>query len=511
MNNDLEQSLKNLKVRFAMAGLLLLFAIIGLSVIWNNSIKNELAQQATMYIRRNLNSGDSRGVLESLNGARLGSFENITHFSRDGQRIVTLPPTVGPVSYKDMSLWDQIIFAEAKTYLYLDDDNKMPLGSLSFVYYRFGLAHYAVGFWLFFMLFLSLPLVNARTKVRKEFQREIEIQNSKALQDVIRKVRHNIRSPLAVLGAFFGTPNDIPNLRDQGNRAVRRIEEILAEIECDNKKCGSKKQTQALVEISTLVEQIVDEKKLIAQGLQITLTMPSGPIYSTLAAMEFKATLSNILDNSLQAIAGSGKIEVHVQADGHLVSIEIIDNGHGIPTSIKSRVIEKGYTTKDGGSGLGLYYAQKLMDENQGHLTVESEVGQGTTISLCFPQKPTPSWHCGDLSLRNIQHVHIRDDQSTVLEVWKHKLAQTPVRLHYHRSGLSPVNAAGTSHLYLMDYDMGHGEKNGLQVISALGIASQSVLVTGHYDDPDVQTACATVGCKLLPKDQISSLRILNA
>jgi signal transduction histidine kinase len=465
-----------------------------------------------MYIRRGLKSGDARGVLESLNGARLASFESITHFSRDGQRIVTLPPTVGPISYKDMSLWDQIVFAEAKTFLYLDEDGKMPLGSLSFVYYRFGLAHYAVGFWLFFMLCLSMPLVNARAKVRKEFQREVELQNSKALQDMIRKVRHNVRSPLAVLAAFFGTPEDQLNLRDQGQRAVRRIEEILSEIECDNKKCGNEVREQALVEISALTEQIIEEKKLIAPGLQIILSMPSGPIYSLLPAMEFKTTLSNILDNSLHAIKGEGVIKVQIEADDHLVSIEIADSGHGIPAEIIGLVTDKGYSTKDDGSGLGLFYAQKLMDDNQGHLTIESEVDQGTKIALSFPQKPTPNWHCGELSLKGVEHIHIRDDQPTVMEVWKHKLASQPVRLHYHRAGISTdVAAKGfLTHLYLMDYDMGPGEENGLEVIKALGISRQSVLVTGHYDDPAIQLACAAVGCKLLPKDQISSLRVLS-
>lgn len=262
MNNDLEQSLKNLKLRFVMSGLLLLAAAIGLSVIWNKSIKEELAEQATMYIRRSLKTTDTRGVLESLNGARLASFESITHFGKDGQWIVTLPPTVGPVSYNHFSLWDELTFAEAKTSLYVDEDGKMPLGSLSFVYYRFGLAHFAVAAWLAVMLFLSMPLVNARAKVRQEFQREIELQNGKVLHEIIHKVRHNVRSPLAVLATYFGAPEgDVFNLRDQGQRAVRRIEEILSEIEGGNKTVGPSRNAKALVEISTLVDQIVEEKR----------------------------------------------------------------------------------------------------------------------------------------------------------------------------------------------------------------------------------------------------------
>jgi hypothetical protein len=61
-----------------------------------------------------------------------------------------------------------------------------------------------------------------------------------------------------------------------------------------------------------------------------------------------------------------------------------------------------------------------------------------------------------------------------------------------------------------MDFDFGSGKRSGLQIISEAGIAKQTVLVTGHYDDPAIQSACATIGCRLLPKDRISSIKIVG-
>src|SRR6202042_3674889 len=88
---------------------------------------------------------------------------------------------------------------------------------------------------------------------------------------------------------------------------------------------------------------------------------------------------------------------VHVEADGHLVTVEVQDTGKGIPPDNLPLVRNQGYSTKDGGFGLGLYYAQKLMDDNQGHLEIESEVNKGTKVALNFPQRPAPSWHCSEI------------------------------------------------------------------------------------------------------------------
>jgi signal transduction histidine kinase len=517
MKSDLQKSLNLLKIRFIVGGLLLLGAMVGLSVIWNGSIKRELAQQATMFVRSTLSAGEPRRVLESLNGVRLASFESITEFDQNGERMVTLPASIAPVAYKDRSLWHRIAYAETRTHLFLDDKGKNPMGSLSFVYSRFGLADYAMGSWMFLMFFLGIMLSNAQKKVTNEFQREIEFQNSKSMTDLIQKVRHNIRSPLAVLSAYFSAPKaDSLDLKEQGQRAARRIEEILSEMEPGAQRSvrgGSEAKPQrALIEISMLAEQIVEEKKLIASNIEFSLRCCGGPIYATIPAMEFKAMLSNIIDNAIQAIVGRGTIQVFLEGDGHLVSLEVKDSGCGIPKDLIPSITEKNFTYgKDDGSGLGLFYAQKLMDDHQGGLQVESEEGSGTTIRFFFPQAAVPSWHCSEISLEGISLVNVYDDQRLVLDLFRRKFSGVAIEVRYHLiDEREPQPVAVGSQIHLMDFDFGPNKKTGLQIVEAFGIARQTVLVTGHYDDPGIQAACAKIGCRLLPKDRISSVRIVG-
>lgn len=506
-----------MQIRFAVGGVLLLAAMIWLSVIWNNSVKTELADQAAMLVRNTLSRIDPRRVIESLNGVQLASFESITQFDRNGQRVVTLPATLAPVAYRDRDLLHKIVFAEVRVDLFFDDEGKNSIGSLSFVYPRFGAVEYAAAAWLFLMFFLGMMLSTAQKKLRQEFQREIEVQNARFTDDLIQKVRHNIRSPLAVLGSYFSQPDgDEFQLREQGQRAVYRIEEILSEMKRQDSPqivSAATAQTKALVELSVLAQQIVEEKRLIAPRIEVSYCCASRPVYGEVPAMEFKATLSNILDNAIQALNEEGKIDVTLEADGHLVTFRVKDNGRGIPEENLSLVTEKHFTSgKEEGSGLGLYYAQRLMDENCGSLNIESELGTGTVVSMFFPQKATPSWHCDEISLGGVEKINVYDDQPLVLELFRRKLAGSNIEVKLHLvDGADPKPNLSPCELHFLDFDFGPERKNGLEILASSGVAQQAILVTGHFDDPSVQAGCTQIGCKLLPKDRISNLRLTNA
>jgi signal transduction histidine kinase len=64
----------------------------------------------------------------------------------------------------------------------------------------------------------------------------------------------------------------------------------------------------------------------------------------------------------------------------------------GIPTAQRARIFEPLYTTKPGGTGLGLYIVHEIVTAHAGHVTVESEERQGTTFTLTLPRtaKDTP-------------------------------------------------------------------------------------------------------------------------
>jgi signal transduction histidine kinase len=99
----------------------------------------------------------------------------------------------------------------------------------------------------------------------------------------------------------------------------------------------------------------------------------------TVHGAELNQVWTNLLDNAIDALGGSGQITITTRADGDCAEIDIADDGPGIPTEIRDRVFDPFFTTKDVGSGtgLGLDTARRIIVErHHGSLTLESRPGQ---------------------------------------------------------------------------------------------------------------------------------------
>jgi two-component system NtrC family sensor kinase len=98
----------------------------------------------------------------------------------------------------------------------------------------------------------------------------------------------------------------------------------------------------------------------------------------------------NLLVNASQAIAGKGEIQLKTFATENDVVVEITDTGEGIPAENLGRVFDPGFTTKGVkvGTGLGLSIVQRILDEHDGKIEVESKVGEGSTFRVFLPLRP---------------------------------------------------------------------------------------------------------------------------
>gem|GEM_PF-1739673 len=93
--------------------------------------------------------------------------------------------------------------------------------------------------------------------------------------------------------------------------------------------------------------------------------------------------LVNVVKNAIEAMRDEGRIEVAYLGDSRSLTIQ--DNGHGISSERFQTLFSPFITTKEGGSGLGLYVARRMAADMGCQLTVESALGQGTTVTLTFP------------------------------------------------------------------------------------------------------------------------------
>jgi signal transduction histidine kinase len=95
----------------------------------------------------------------------------------------------------------------------------------------------------------------------------------------------------------------------------------------------------------------------------------------------------NLLINAYQSISGKGEIRISTVLIDHQVRISISDTGSGIRKEHLDRVFDPGFTTKGVGvgTGLGLSISARIIQDHNGTISVESEVGKGSTFTILLP------------------------------------------------------------------------------------------------------------------------------
>lgn len=100
---------------------------------------------------------------------------------------------------------------------------------------------------------------------------------------------------------------------------------------------------------------------------------------------QLKQVFVNVIKNGIEAMPDGGILTVRVQRGDFNLRVEFKDQGLGIPQETLSKLGEPFYTTKDGGTGLGLMVSQKILATHKGQMRISSEVGSGTTVCIELP------------------------------------------------------------------------------------------------------------------------------
>ncbi len=146
-----------------------------------------------------------------------------------------------------------------------------------------------------------------------------------------------------------------------------------------------------------LNEVITDTVKLVGHplGMKKVLlesTLCDGPLNVIGNANQIEQVLLNLFMNAGDAMEGQGGGTLTVTTDlvDGSVRIRSTDTGTGIPPDVKKRIFNPFFTTKPvgKGTGLGLSVSYGIVKEHKGEITVESEVGQGTTFTIMIPLAP---------------------------------------------------------------------------------------------------------------------------
>ncbi len=202
-------------------------------------------------------------------------------------------------------------------------------------------------------------------------------------------IAHEIRNPLASLSGAIQLLKDeqAGPLLDIAQREVLRLNDLVGEFLASARPIELRIET---VSVTAVVDEVVEAfSKDPRYGELVDIVVAEDEPGDSSAQVDgdrLRQMLWNLLLNAAQAMPEGGTIHLRVGTTEHRFTIELRDEGTGISEEELGRVFDPFYTTRQGGTGLGLANVDRLARAHGGSVVVQSRVGTGTTFTLDFPR-----------------------------------------------------------------------------------------------------------------------------
>jgi PAS domain S-box-containing protein len=239
--------------------------------------------------------------------------------------------------------------------------------------------------------------------VVRDVTRERQTDELKA--DFVASVSHELRTPLTPIKGFLMTllreDRDFTLDRRheyyklmllQAQRLERLIEDLL---EVTRLETGAGLVDSTAIDAIDLVGQVVDRFTSEDPARVVTVIAPNHAVYCRGDWMRTDQVLANLLSNALRYSPPHEPVEVRLVPQGREVVFEVRDSGPGIPIDEQPRIFERFHrgghylTREQGGAGLGLYLAKRLVEAMGGRIWVSSRLGHGSAFSFALPAEPS--------------------------------------------------------------------------------------------------------------------------
>jgi signal transduction histidine kinase len=207
---------------------------------------------------------------------------------------------------------------------------------------------------------------------------------------------HEIKNPLSVIGMNMELLAE-----DFGEPESPRDRRALAKVEIVKQQCH---RLQTLLEdflrfarvrhldmsagsLNERIERVLSlyEPQAVEQGVEIIRYLDADLPLIRMDEQTLEAALVNLIKNAIEAMPNGGQLTVRTRLTRTGVALDLIDTGVGMDQTTAMHMFEAFYSTKDGGSGLGLPTARKGIEAHGGRIDVQSAVGRGTQFTLEFP------------------------------------------------------------------------------------------------------------------------------
>ena len=277
-------------------------------------------------------------------------------------------------------------------------------GSLSFLpVYGISMPQYNLLAMPLWQILFAYAVVRHRILNLEEIVQAVLKDKLAAIGTLATSINHEIRNPLYVIKG--SAESHLANLRDgiyatkeeasdksteilqKAVEQAERAMEIIKRFALFAKQ-GTREEAQfEEVDLSRTFEEILP---LVSHELELDKIKLIKEISDNLPAIHadhrhIEEILFNLIVNACQAMKNGGELTVKAEQRNGTVEVKVEDQGPGIASDQLSKIFEPFYTTKESGTGLGLYITKQLVERNGGRISVKSQLNKGTRFILNFP------------------------------------------------------------------------------------------------------------------------------
>ncbi len=227
-----------------------------------------------------------------------------------------------------------------------------------------------------------------------ELSRDMEsLVHERTVVEFALRIADKIRNPATVIGGLARIvlkrlPKDFPD-REKIEAIYLEAQKLEAIVKDFEGLARQQERFLTQVVLQDLVREILDawEPNFEKKGINLRFHTAKEPIKIRANPRTLKVAILHILKNAVDASPAGSDLEVNVEKiDGRPV-LEIVDQGPGISSDVKTRLFKELVTTKPSGTGVGLIMVHHIMKEHQGQVHIESSPGKGTRVRLIFPER----------------------------------------------------------------------------------------------------------------------------
>lgn len=329
----------------------------------------------------------------------------------------------------------------------------------------------------------------------------------KNLIETIRRVRHDLRSPLAYLrnhGVTLIEQDSIAS--DTYNLSLNRVDVTLRELDKDiNAQINLGKETTLQVAECLLLESIQTKKGLWGTKKNINLTFDFDK--QNLSSIEivpehFVRSIENLLQNSFEAIENIGNIKVSCFRKHSQVCIDISDNGKGIPLSVLLQLGKSSVTFgKKIGNGIGLKMAKSWIEKWDGQFLIDSEEGRGTTVSITLPLLEVKAKFIAALPVSaKLNGYAIVDDEPEIAQSLVKETQGNGIVFDSITAYAKWLDEADDAHQKVHAFDLHLKHGSGLDLLQSIPWPERAVLYTNDYLNETAIMIAGELGVPIMPK-----------